>query len=197
MGIVFTGPSRGSGHNDRFRWQAVRSLIMAMAYCRCTRTRMAVALLVHLISTSSVAGFSTGKASVHDMRQAVKRGVGLRHSTNAQKIGASRPRRSRRAFSNGSKSAPMIPFPSLNGMQANSRAAATANPAVDRAGGSLLRSTAAFAATTSTEASSPSTTAQATEPSVSKSRPQRLQVATFFFLWYLFNVGYNLSTKYT
>lgn len=168
---------------------------MALASCRCTRTRMAVAILVHLVSTSSVAGFSTGGASAHDMRQTVNQGLGLRHSTNAQIFSASRSRGSRRAFANGSKSAPLIPFSSLNGIQANTRA--TINPAFYRAGGSLLRSTAAFAATTSAEASSPSTTAQATVTSVSKSRPQRLQVATFFFLWYLFNVGYNLSTKYT
>ena len=33
--------------------------------------------------------------------------------------------------------------------------------------------------------------------SAEEQRSQRLRVATFFFFWYTFNVGYNLCTKFT
>ena len=136
-------------------------------------------IFLYLLSTPSAEGFSIGSAGARNVCRRVDQWPGRYHFAGAQRAGSSLSRVSRRVLADGSSSAQ-----SLHSMPVGSTAEETMPGA--KAQDTLVERSTGLGAD-----------AAVASADVSKPQSQRLQVATLFFLWYSFNVGYNLTTKYT
>lgn len=157
---------------------------------RVSLAAMMVMLVVAAPFARRVSGFSP--AGGMGLCQRFQGGQACRRGRQRETVLAPRPR-PRMVATDGSISLPSSPGSPKSSSALPSKAPAPiAIPGGSEAGNGVVEATLGPA-----RGSASAVAAATVAAGVAAQRAQRLRVATFFFLWYTFNIGYNLCTKFT